>query len=47
MLSEAAQIAFEQKDTAALSYVLAYCGTSDRRIAEKINGMIATLTANK
>ncbi|XP_043465460.1 vacuolar protein sorting-associated protein 16 homolog [Leptopilina heterotoma] len=47
MLSEAAEIAFEQKDSAALSYVLAHCGTSDRRIAEKINTMIVSLTTNK
>ncbi|KAF7991263.1 hypothetical protein HCN44_002825 [Aphidius gifuensis] len=47
MLNEAAQIAYEQKDTSALSFVLAQCGTSDRQVAEKINSMIASLRSGK
>lgn len=47
MLTEAAQTAYEQKDSSALSFVLAQCGSSDRPLAEKINGMIATLRNGK
>lgn len=47
MLGEAAQVAYEQKDTSALSFILAQCGTADRQIAEKINGMIASLRSGK
>ncbi|XP_011305829.1 vacuolar protein sorting-associated protein 16 homolog [Fopius arisanus] len=47
MLSEAAQTAFEQKDSSALSFVLAQCSSSDRPLAEKINGMITSLRNGK
>ena len=47
MLMDAAQTAVEQKDPSALSYVLAHCGPSDRRIAEKINEMMASFKTGK
>ena len=47
MLMEAAQTALEQKDPAALSYVLAQCGPSERKIAEKINAMISGFKTGK
>ncbi|KAK0096935.1 hypothetical protein PV326_003829 [Microctonus aethiopoides] len=47
MLSEAAQTSYEQKDPSALAFVLAQCGPSDRQLAEKINGMIASLRSGK
>ena len=43
MLTEAAQIALEQKDSSALNFVLAQCNSSDRRLQEKINSMITSL----
>ncbi|XP_063994060.1 vacuolar protein sorting-associated protein 16 homolog [Diachasmimorpha longicaudata] len=47
MLTEAAQTAYEQKDSSALTFVLAQCGPSDRSLAEKINGMIVSLKNGK
>lgn len=43
MLNEAAQTAFEQKDTLALTFVLAQCGSSDRQLVEKINVFLTSL----
>lgn len=42
MILEAAQTALEQKDSAALTFVMAHCG-NDARLQERVNGMIATL----
>ncbi|XP_074104817.1 vacuolar protein sorting 16 isoform X2 [Cotesia typhae] len=47
MLVEAAQTAYDQRDSSALSFVLAQCGPSDRLLAEKINGMLTSLRSNK
>lgn len=47
MLLEAAQIALEQKDVSALTYVAAQCGPMDKQIADKINNMIASLRTGK
>ncbi|XP_011644142.1 vacuolar protein sorting-associated protein 16 homolog [Pogonomyrmex barbatus] len=43
LLSEAAQTAYEQKDIAALTFVLAQCGTSDRQFVDKVNMLLASL----
>lgn len=43
MLNDAAQTAFEQKDTSALTFVLAQCGPSDRQLIDKINMFLASL----
>lgn len=43
MLNEAAQTAFEQKDTSGLTFVLAQCGSSDRQLIDKINTFLANL----
>lgn len=47
MLPEAAQSAFEQSDVAALTFVLAQCGSSNKELSDKINGMIASLWSGK
>lgn len=43
MLSEAAQTAFDQKDTSALTFVLAQCGSSDKQLVDKINMYLSAL----
>ncbi|XP_076673507.1 vacuolar protein sorting 16 [Andrena cerasifolii] len=43
MLNEAVEVAVEQKDSAALSFVLAQCEPSDRQLINKINMLIASL----
>ncbi|KAL0113797.1 hypothetical protein PUN28_012729 [Cardiocondyla obscurior] len=43
LLSEAAQTAYEQKDTAALTFVLAQCSSSDRQFIDKINMLLSSL----
>ncbi|XP_015590032.1 vacuolar protein sorting-associated protein 16 homolog [Cephus cinctus] len=43
LLVEAAQIALDQKDVSALSFVLAQCSPSDKKLADKINYMITSL----
>jgi siroheme synthase (precorrin-2 oxidase/ferrochelatase) len=45
MLLEAAQTALEQKDLAAITFVLACC--NERRLQEKISLMIASLRNGK
>lgn len=47
MLLEAAQIALEQKDVSALTFVVAQCGPKDKRVADIINGMIVGLRSGK
>ncbi|OXU24054.1 hypothetical protein TSAR_010562, partial [Trichomalopsis sarcophagae] len=47
MLLEAAQTALEQKDLAAMSYVLSRCNASDRRLQEKVSAMMASLKNGK
>ncbi|XP_029166053.1 vacuolar protein sorting-associated protein 16 homolog [Nylanderia fulva] len=42
MLSEAAKTAFDQKDTSALTFVLAQCGPTDRQLIDKINMYLAS-----
>lgn len=42
MLSEAAKTAFDQKDTSALTFVLAQCGPTDRQLVDKINMYLAS-----
>lgn len=43
MLSEAAQVAAEQKDVPALTFVLAQCSPSERLLMDKINMHITSL----
>lgn len=47
MLLEAAQTALEQKDLAAMTYVLSRCNASDRRLQEKVSAMLASLKNGK
>ncbi|XP_070168587.1 vacuolar protein sorting-associated protein 16 homolog [Polyergus mexicanus] len=42
MLSEAAKTAFDQKDTSALTFVLAQCGSTDKQLVDKINMYLAS-----
>ncbi|EZA48287.1 Vacuolar protein sorting-associated protein 16-like protein [Ooceraea biroi] len=43
MLNDAAQTAFDQKDSSALTFVLAQCGSSDRQLVDKINMFLTAL----
>jgi len=43
ILNEAAQTAFDQKDSSALTFVLAQCGSSDKQLVDKINMFLTTL----
>lgn len=43
MLNEAVQVAVEQKDVTALTFLLAHCESTDRQLIAKINMHITSL----
>lgn len=47
MMEQAAQVAFEQKDSEALEHVQSKCGPEDKNVIDKVNSYLAQLKVKK